>query len=56
MREEESIVILKPDRGAGVVIMDKKEYHQKIEIILSDTSKFKRVGPASKFDRTEKIY
>ena len=35
-----SLVITKPDKGTGVVIMDKTTYLKKMMSILSDTSKF----------------
>ena len=31
---------MKPDKGNGVVILDKDDYNQKIDTILADTSKF----------------
>ena len=36
-----SIVICKPDKGNGVVLLDKSTYQQKMENILKDKSKFK---------------
>ena len=40
LKEDESIVITKPDKGRGVVIMDKCDYNDKINNILGDRSKF----------------
>ena len=37
---DDSIVIMKPDKGNGVVILNKDEYHKKMDEILADTSKF----------------
>ena len=31
---------MKPDKGNGVVILDKDDYNKKIDTILADTSKF----------------
>ena len=40
LRSDNSIVIMKPDKGNGVVILNKGEYHKKMDEILADTSKF----------------
>ncbi|VDO98135.1 unnamed protein product [Schistosoma margrebowiei] len=40
LRNNADIIILKPDKGSGVVIMNKLDYKNKIESILSDKSKF----------------
>ena len=37
---DNSIVIMKPDKGNGVVILNKDEYHKKMDEILADSSKF----------------
>ena len=38
------IVIAKPDKGNGVVILHWKLYNNAIEEIISDTSKFQKLG------------
>lgn len=43
LRADTSIIITKPDKGRGTVILDKLEYINKVEEILNDTTKFKRV-------------
>ncbi|XP_069971007.1 uncharacterized protein [Penaeus vannamei] len=43
LKNDESIIITKPDKGRGVVILNKDDYHQKVLNILSDHSKFKRI-------------
>ena len=43
LAENTNIVVSKPDKGNGVVLMDKQDYIAKIKKILSDTSKFKKV-------------
>ncbi|CAH8588028.1 unnamed protein product [Schistosoma mattheei] len=40
LRNNADIIILKPDKGSGVVIMNKSDYKNKMESILSDKSKF----------------
>ena len=51
----DSIVITRPDKGSGVVILDHQSYVDKMMVILSDTSKFLRLGPADNFDHTASI-
>lgn len=41
--KDDSIVIMKPDKGKGVVILDKSVYMKKMTDILDDKSKFKKV-------------
>ena len=38
---DEDLIITKPDKGRGVVLLDKKDYISKMELILSDSLKFK---------------
>ena len=40
---DDSIVIVRPDKGKGVVIMDKTDYVGKMGRILSDKTKFKEI-------------
>ena len=54
LRSNKAILITKPDKGSGVVILNKSDYMNKIECILSDISKFKLLGPVSEFDKTGK--
>ena len=44
LRKNKDIVITKPDKGNGVVILDQKLYNNAIEEIISDTSKFERLN------------
>ena len=44
LAQDESIKITRPDKGKGIVIMDKAEYNQKLEQILSDRDKFKIIS------------
>lgn len=41
LRQDKSIVITRPDKGRGVVIMNKNDYLLKMHAILNDSSKFK---------------
>ena len=40
LRADTSITITRPDKGRGIVILDKEDYINEIQIILNDTSKF----------------
>ena len=44
LRESKDIVILRPDKGCGTVILDREEYVKKIYVIINDTSKFKKLS------------
>ena len=48
------IVLTKPDKGAGVVILNRADYIGKINAILEDTNKFLKLGDLS-FDDTQKL-
>ena len=43
LSKDDSIVIARPDKGNGVVLMNKSEYKDKVKSILSDGSKFEMV-------------
>ena len=55
LRCNENIHVTKPDKGSGVVIMNKSDYIPKMDFILQDNSKFENLGPSSEFDNTAKI-
>ena len=44
LRKNEDIVITKPDKGNGIVVLDRKLYNSAIEEIISDTSKFEKLN------------
>ena len=44
LRKNTDIVITKPDKGNGVVILDQKLYNKAIEEIISDTCKFEKLN------------
>ena len=49
------IIISKPDKGGGLIILDKVDYNKQIFEILKDTTKFILIGKAEPFDLTTKI-
>ena len=55
LRRNEKILITRPDKGSGVVILNKSDYVTKMGNILNDASKFECLGPAATADRTATI-
>ena len=55
LRKNDDIIITKPDKGSGVVLLNKSDYVDKMNEILDDQSKFKRLGPVSSNDNTASI-
>ena len=45
LRLNSDIMITKPDKGSGVVILNKTDYLTKMNSILNDSSKFQNIGP-----------
>ena len=41
LSKKKDLVIVRPDKGNGVVILNKADYIDKVELLLSDTEKFK---------------
>ena len=43
LKNDNNIFIMKPDKGNGVVIIDRSDYYKKMDDILSDTNKFRKL-------------
>ena len=43
LKSDKSIVILQPDKGNGVVVLDRTQYDNAIKEIISDKTKFKEL-------------
>ena len=43
LRDNESVILCRPDKGTGIVLLDRTYYNQQLEDILSDTSKFRKM-------------
>lgn len=54
LRKNGDILITKPDKGTGVVIMNKSKYIEKMSAILNDTNTFVPLGPVSTHDKTSR--
>ena len=44
LKNDNNIVIVKPDKGNGVVILDRNDYNKKMNDILQDNTKFQRLN------------
>ena len=55
LRSNDDIYMTKPDKGSGVVILNKNDYNRKMGMILNDTTKFLNLGPVDSNDNTAKI-
>ena len=44
LRKNKDIVVTKPDKGNGLVILDRKLYNNAIEEIISDSYKFEKLS------------
>ena len=55
LRKNDDGIITKPDKCSGVVLLNKSDYVDKMNEILDDRSKFKRLGPVSSNGNTASI-
>ena len=52
LKQDTNIVITRPDKGNGVVILSRDDYVSKMNDVLSQEDKFKKIGPAEECDTT----
>ena len=43
LKNDQDIFIMRPDKGNGAVIIDRSDYYKKMDDILSDTNKFRKL-------------
>ena len=55
LRKNRNIVITKPDKGEGVIILNKEDYDKMIYEIINDTSKFKVLNKDPTVTRETKL-
>ena len=55
LRQNKNIVILKPDKGNGVVFFDRATYDNSILDIISDSSKFRQLKADPTMTRGSKL-
>ena len=46
LSRDETIVITKPDKGRGIVLLNRNDYNTKIQQILSDSETFESIHQA----------
>ena len=56
LKKDDSVIILKPDKSKGCVVLDKTDYINKMQQIIGDKTKFTLLRPANKFDNINKVY
>ena len=44
LRENPDIVIQRPDKGGGVVVMNRSDYNDKLKTLISDSNKFEEIA------------
>jgi hypothetical protein len=54
LRNKEGLLITKPDKGSGIVLMNRTDYVAKMHQIIDDATKFKHLGPIDTHDNTDK--
>ena len=52
LKRNKELVISRPDKGNGVVVMDKQDYVRKMTCILSNEDKFQKLGCVKKNGNT----
>ena len=52
LKRNKDLVITRPDKGNGVVIIARKDYVEKMKPILDDRTKFDQIGDADQHDKT----
>ena len=55
MKNNKNIIFPEADKGSSVVIIDRKSYTAKMEVLLSDRSKFMKVEFNSKYKINHEI-
>ena len=56
IKKNDKIVLAKPDKGSGIMVLDKKEYSRKPVEIVDDISKLVKMGPPSNFDNLNQCF
>ena len=55
LRNNDDIIITEPNKGSGVVLLNKNDHVDEMNKILDDQSKFRRLVPVSSNDNTASI-
>ena len=52
LRNNNDLVVTRPDKGRATVVMNRQDYVMKMLTILNDQTKFQKLGPSSTHDKT----
>ena len=55
LQKNDDIIVTKLDKGSGIVLLNKSDHVDKMNKILDDQLKFRRLGPVSSNDNTASI-
>ena len=55
LKKDNNLIVTKPEEGNGCVLMNKSEYLEKINDIISYSTKFKLLGKAKELDNIDKV-
>ena len=55
LSKNKDIIVTNPDKGSGVVVMNKTDYLKKMEDIVNDTTKFKVNNSQDLYDVSRRI-
>lgn len=55
LKSRNDMYLTKPDKGSGIVILNKQDYLDKMNNILNNPTKFRMIGPADTCDNTSKV-
>ena len=53
LQRDRSILISKPDKGNSVILIDKIDYKNKVNLILEDKTKFLKIPNVDQFSKTK---
>ena len=55
LKNDNNLIITKPDKGNGCVLLNKSDYLGKMNDIMSDSTKFNLLGKATEVDNIDKV-
>ena len=55
LRNDKEIVILRPDKGSGVVVLNRRDYEKSVKNLINDKTKFKELSEDVTIKRESKL-
>ena len=55
LRNDKEIVILRPDKGSGVVVLNRRDYEKSVKNLINDKTKFKKLTEDVTIKRESKL-